>query len=469
MSALAVTTVELSRWQFAITIIFHFIFVPITIGMGLFVASLQTAWYFNRSDRYLRLTHFFGRIFLVNVALGVVTGIVQEFQFGMNWATYSRLVGDVFGAPLAIEGLLAFFLESVFIGLWIFGADRLSPRLHLLTIWAVAIGSVISAYVILAANSWMQHPVGYRLDPLTGRAEMTSLWAIMTNGILLEGFAHVISAAIVTAGVLVLAISAYHLLRRNEVELFAHAARLSLVVLLVGGAFTIAWGHFQGQLLVREQPMKMAAAEALFKTEKPASVSLFAITPWSNPTKNDFNLKVPHLLSFLNDWHWNSKAVGMNELQSQYAAKYGAGNYKPNVPVSYWSFRIMTGLGFLFVGWAALGLLLVRKRRLESTRLFLLASIPLVALPFVANTTGWLLTEMGRQPWIVQGLFKTSDAFSHSVSVGSVVFTLAGFVLVYSVLALVEAGLVLHIVKRGPAPAPEAGAAESGKLPRMEY
>lgn len=465
----AVTTLELSRWQFATTIIFHFIFVPITIGMGLFVASLQTAWYFTHSDKYLRLTHFFGRIFLVNIALGVVTGIVQEFQFGMNWATYSRLVGDVFGAPLAIEGLLAFFLESVFIGLWVFGADRLSPRLHLLTIWVVAIGSVISAYVILAANSWMQHPVGYRINPGTGRAEMTSLWAIMTNGILLESFAHVISAAIVTAGVLVLAIAAYHLIGQREVELFSHAARVSLVVLLVGGAATIAWGHFQGQLLVREQPMKMAAAEALFKTEKPASLSLIAITPWSNPSKNDVNITVPHLLSFLNDWHWNSKAVGMNELQTQYAAKYGAGNYKPNVPVSYWSFRIMTGVGFLFLGWAALGLVLVRRRRLESARLYLLLSIPFVLLPFVANTTGWLLTEMGRQPWIVQGLYKTSDAFSHSVSVASVAFTLGGFILVYSVLAIVETGLVLHIVRGGPAPVSKEGQEEGGKLLRMEY
>ena len=465
----AVTTLELSRWQFATTIIFHFIFVPITIGMGLFVASLQTAWYFTRSDRYLRLTHFFGQIFLVNIALGVVTGIVQEFQFGMNWATYSRLVGDVFGAPLAIEGLLAFFLESVFIGLWVFGADRLSPRLHLLTIWAVAVGSVLSAYVILAANSWMQHPVGYRLNPVSHRAEMTSLWAIMTNGILLEGFAHVISAAIVTAGVLVLAIAAYHLIRRREVELFTHAARLSLVFLLVGGASTIAWGHFQGQLLVREQPMKMAAAEALFTTEKPASVSLFAITPWSNPSKNDFNITVPHLLSFLNDWNWNSKAVGMNELQSEYAAEYGAGNYKPNVPVTYWSFRIMTGVGFLFLGWAALGLLLVRRRRLESTRLYLLGSIPLVLLPFVANTTGWLLTEMGRQPWIVNEVFKTSDAFSHSVSVASVAFTLGGFILVYSVLALVETGLVLHIVRGGPVPVSKEDREEGGKLLRMGY
>jgi cytochrome d ubiquinol oxidase subunit I len=469
LNALAVTTVELSRWQFAVTIIFHFIFVPITIGMGLFVAGLQTAWYRTRSEKYLRLTNFFGRIFLVNIALGVVTGIVQEFQFGMNWATYSRFVGDVFGAPLAIEGLIAFFLESVLIGVWIFGAGRISQRLHLLTIWAAALGAVMSAYIILAANSWMQHPVGYRVNPVTHRAELTSLWAIMTNGLLLLGFAHVISAALVTVGVLVLAIAAYHLLKRREVELFTHVAQISLVILFIGGGSTILWGHFQGQLLVREQPMKMAAAEALFKTEKPASLSLFAITPWSNPTKNDFNIPIPHLLSFLNDWHWNSKAVGINDLQKQYVATYGAGNYKPNVVVSYWSFRLMTGIGFTFVGWAALGLLLARKRRLESSKLFLLLSIPFVALPFAANTLGWILTEMGRQPWIVQGLQKTGVGFSHSLSMASVAFTLAGFTLVYGTLALVETGLVLHIVRSGPAPPAEPGSEESEHLLQMGY
>ena len=436
--------------------------------MGLFVASLQTAWYVTRSNRYLRLTHFFGRIFLVNVALGVVTGIVQEFQFGMNWASYSRYVGDVFGAPLAIEGLLAFFLESVFIGLWIFGAGRLSPRVHLATIWAVAVGSVLSAYVILAANSWMQHPVGYRINPATHRAEMTSLWAIMTNGLLLEGFAHVISAAIVTAGALVLAISAYHLLKQREVELFGQAARISLAILLVGGVLTIAWGHFQGQLLVREQPMKMAAAEALFDTEKPASLSLFAITPWSNPTSNSFNITIPHALSFLSDWHWSSRVMGINDLQTQATAR-GEGDICPNIPVSYWSFRIMTGIGAMLVGWAALGLLLVRKRRLESEPRFLALSIPLVALPFVANTTGWLLTEMGRQPWIVQGLFKTSQAFSHSVSVASVAFTLAAFVLVYGALALVETGLVIRIVRGGPTLPAAADGTEQSKTVQMEY
>jgi cytochrome d ubiquinol oxidase subunit I len=468
LSALAATTAELSRWQFSITIIYHFLFVPITIGMGLFVASLQTAWYVTGQERYQRLTVFFGKILLVNLALGIVTGIVQEFQFGMNWASYSRYVGDVFGAPLAIEGLVAFFLESVFIGLWIFGAERLSPRAHLATIWAVAIGSTMSAYVILAANSWMQHPVGYRVNAATGRAEMTSLWAIMTQGNLLEAFAHVMLAAIVTAAALVLAVSAYHLLKKNEMELFGHAAQISLVVLLIGGIAVSTVGHFQGQLVAREQPMKMAAAEALFKTEKPASLSLFALQPFEKyPSKNNVDIAVPHALSFLTDWHWNSEVYGVNYWQSNYAKEYGAGNYKPIIAVNYWSFRLMIAIGALFVGWAALGLWLVRRRKLEQSRRFLRLSIPLLALPFAANTFGWLLREMGRQPWVVQGLLKTSSAFSHAVSVQAVAFTLAGFVLVYTLLAGVEAWLVVYIVKGGPAP--PAGEDEQAKKIELGY
>ncbi|HEY5160888.1 MAG TPA: cytochrome ubiquinol oxidase subunit I [Gaiellaceae bacterium] len=468
MSALAATTVELSRWQFAITIIYHFLFVPITIGMGLFVAGLQTAWYRTRQEQYRRLTAFFGKILLINVALGVVTGIVQEFQFGMNWAAYSRYVGDVFGAPLAIEGLVAFFLESVFIGLWVFGAGRLSPRVHLATIWAVALGSIFSAYFILAANSWMQHPVGYRLNKVSGRAEMTSLWAIMTQGNLLESFAHVMAAAVVTAGALALAVSAYHLLIKNEVELFAHAARISLVVLLVGAISVVTVGHFLGQLVAREQPMKMAAAEAIFKTEKPASVSLFAIGPFEkHPSKTEFSVTVPHLLSFLTDWHWSSEVYGINYWQRDYQKEYGAGNYKPIVALNYWSFRLMVGVGFLLMAWSALGLWLARKRRLEHSRRFLRWSIPLLALPFLANTFGWLLREVGRQPWVVEGLLRTSDAFSHAVSVRAVAFTLAGFILVYTLLAGIEAGLIIYVVKRGPAP--PAGKGEQPQQIELGY
>jgi cytochrome d ubiquinol oxidase subunit I len=458
LSVLAATTESLSRWQFGITIIYHFLFVPVTIGMGLFVAGLQTAWYRTRQDSYRRLTGFFGKIFLVNLALGVVTGIVQEFQFGMNWATYSRFVGDVFGAPLAIEGLVAFFLESVFVGLWIFGAGRLSPRLHLATIWAVALGSILSAYVILAANAWMQHPVGYRVNSTTGRAEMTSLWAILSQGNVVEAFAHVMSAAVVTAGVLTLAVSTYHLRKQHEVELFRHAAQISLVVLLVGGISVVAWGHFQGQLVAREQPMKMAAAEALYSTEKSASLSLFALGPTQSSSGNLFDVRVPYLLSFLTNWNPTSTVEGIDNLQRQEQARFGPGNYKPIVPIAYWSFRLMVGIGFLFIAWAALGLWLARKRRLDRSARFLLYSIPLVALPFLANTFGWLLREMGRQPWVAQDLLKTADAFSRAVSVPTVAFTLGGFVLVYTLLAAIEIFLVIYVAGKGPEPPAAEGA-----------
>jgi cytochrome bd ubiquinol oxidase subunit I len=263
-------------------------------------------------------------------------------------------------------------------------------------------------------------------------------------------------------------VSAYHLLKKNEVELFAHAAQISLVVLLIGGISVTTWGHLQGQLVSREQPMKMAAAEALFETEKPASLSLFAITPFEKyPSKTDFNITVPHLLSFLTDWHWNSKVEGINYWQRQYQKEYGAGNYKPIVAVNYWSFRLMVAIGTLFVGWATLGLWLVRRRRLEQSRRFLRLSIPLLALPFLANTFGWLLREMGRQPWVVEGLLKTSDAFSHAVSVQAVAFTLAGFVLVYTLLAAIETWLVVSVVKGGPAP--PAGEDEQPKQIELGY
>jgi cytochrome d ubiquinol oxidase subunit I len=469
MTALAVTTTVLSRWQFATTIIYHFLFVPVTIGMGLFVAGLQTAWYFSGQDRYRRLTSFFGKILLVNLALGIVTGIVQEFQFGMNWATYSRYVGDVFGTPLAIEGLAAFFLESVLIGVWIFAAGKLSRGAHLAVIWAVALGSIVSAYVILAANAWMQHPVGYRINPTTHRAEMTSLWKIMSQGNLLEAFGHVISAAVITAGALVLAVSAYHLLKRHDVELFGHTARISLAILLVGGISVVVWGHFLDQLVAREQPMKASASEAVFHTEKPAGLSLFAIQPAQKyPSKNTFNITIPHVLSFLTNWNWNSEIPGVDNLNRQYQARYGPGNYKPMVIVTYWVFRLMVGIGFFFIFWGLIGLWLARKRRLERSSHFLVLSIPVVALPFLANSFGWVLREMGRQPWIVQGLLKTSNAFSRSVSVETVAFTLGGFALVYTLLAAVEAGLVAYVARKGVSPAPLEGE-EEPRLIELEY
>ena len=292
----------LARWQFGITTVYHFLFVPLTIGLAFTVAGFQTAWYRTKDEKYLRLTRFFGELFLINFALGLVTGIVQEFQFGMNWSSYSRFVGDIFGAPLAIEGLLAFFLESTFLGLWIFGWGRLSPRVHLATIWIAAIGTVLSAYFILAANSWMQHPVGYEYNPVTGRAELTDFLALLTNSTALITFAHTIPAAFMTTGAFIAGIAMYRMLKdrdRPDVAApFRSAAKAGAVMLLVSGLLVAITGDIQGKIMTEQQPMKMAAAEALWETEQPASFSIFTIgTP--DGSEDIFSIRIPYLLSFL--------------------------------------------------------------------------------------------------------------------------------------------------------------------------
>jgi cytochrome d ubiquinol oxidase subunit I len=443
---------DLARWQFAVTTLYHFLFVPVTIGLAWFLVAMQTAWYRSGDEKWLRLTRFFGKLFLINFALGVVTGIVQEFQFGMNWSAYSRYVGDIFGAPLAIEGLAAFFLESTFLGLWIFGWDRLKPKVHLATIWLVAIGSTTSAYWILAANSWMQHPVGYKLNPVTHRAELTSIGQILTNSTLIRAFGHTIAAAVLTAAMLVLGVVAWHLRRGGDGTVFRPAAMMALWATLVAGVFTVLIGHEQGQLMTRQQPMKMAAAEALYQTKTGAGLSLFDIGPWQKyPNKSLVSIAIPHGLSILADNSWNGRVEGINDLQAQYAATYGPGNYEPIVGVTYWGFRIMAGIGFVAILIAAIGLWLARlPGRLESSGRFLRVAVWAIALPLVANLAGWVFTEIGRQPWIVQGLLLTKDAVSPTVGAWSVGLTLAGFTLLYAVLAAVEAMLMIRAAQAGP-------------------
>ncbi|HXH97619.1 MAG TPA: cytochrome ubiquinol oxidase subunit I [Gaiellaceae bacterium] len=468
---------DLARWQFAVTTLYHFLFVPVTIGTAWFLVGMQTAWYRTGDERWLRLTRFFGKLFLINFALGVVTGIVQEFQFGMNWSAYSRYVGDIFGAPLAIEGLAAFFLESTFLGLWIFGWDRLKPKVHLATIWLVAIGTTASAYFILAANSWMQHPVGYKLNPATHRAELTSIAQILTNNTLIRAFGHTIAAAALTAAMLVLGVAAWHLRRGGEAALFRPVVAIALWSTLAAGIATILIGHAQGQLMTKEQPMKMASAEALYTTESGARFSLFDIGPWQKyPSKSLVSIAIPHGLSILADNSWNGTVKGINDIQDQYAATYGPGNYKPIVGVTYWTFRIMTGLGFLAALIAILGLWLARRPgRLESSHRFLRFAVFAISLPFLANLAGWIFTEMGRQPWIVQGLLLTKDAVSPSVGAWSVGLTLAGFTLLYGILAAVEAILMIRAAKHGPDPeGTYAGAGSTRddaplRIPAMTY
>ncbi|MEU6409586.1 cytochrome ubiquinol oxidase subunit I [Microbispora sp. NPDC046933] len=458
---------DLSRWQFGITTVYHFLFVPLTIGLSVLVAGFQTAWHRTGDAAYLRMTRFWGRLFLINFAMGVVTGIVQEFQFGMNWSAYSRFVGDVFGAPLAMEGLMAFFLESTFLGLWIFGWDRLPPKVHLATIWLAAIGTNISAYFILAANSWMQHPVGYRLNPLTGRAELTDIWAVLTNSTTLAAFPHVIFGAFVTAGAFVIGVSAWQLARGREVDLFRASARAALAVTLVASAGVMLSGHWQAQLMTRQQPMKMAAAEALWEDETSAGFSIFAVGDVENG-RNHLNIQIPYGLSLLSTNTLDGKVEGINDIQARYEKTYGPGDYRPVVGLAYWSFRLMIGFGALAGLLALAGLWLTRRRRLPANPWFYRIGVLGIGLPFLANTLGWIFTEMGRQPWTVFGIMRTAAAVSPGSDVGEVATTLAGFTLVYAVLAVIEVRLLLKFIRKGPEPE-DAVHQDEPALPALSY
>ncbi len=445
----ALSALDLARWQFGITTVYHFLFVPLTIGMVILVALMQTAWYRTDNEKYLKLTKFFGKIFLINFAMGVVTGIVQEFQFGMNWSEYSRFVGDIFGAPLAMEGLIAFFFESTFIGLWIFGWKRLSKRIHLVTIWMTVVGVLLSAYFILAANAFMQHPVGYEINPTTGRPTLVDIGAVLTNVIALNQFPHTVTASLMFAGAVLVAISAYHLKRSQFVESMRSSLRLGLWTVLVGLFGTFISGDSLGIAMVNTQPMKMAAAEALYETSAPASFSIFS---WGTPDGSSeiFSIRIPNLLSFLSTHDWSGSVEGLNDLQAQYVAHYGAGNYMPIIWLTYWSFRWMIGLGMVTGLVAAVGLWLTRKGRISLPKWVWNVAIWAAPLPVLAISVGWLFTEMGRQPWIVFGLFKTADAVSPNVSAFDVWVSLLSFIAIYSVLAVVEFKLLKRTAQEGP-------------------
>jgi cytochrome bd ubiquinol oxidase subunit I len=462
------TNVDLARWQFAFVTINHFFFVPVTIGLAFLTALLQTSWYRSKREEYLRLTRFFGTLLVINIAIGVVTGLVQEFQFGMNWGAYSRLVGNVFGAPLAVEGLGAFFLESTFLGLWLFGWDKLPRLVHLATIWAVSAGTVLSALFIMAANSWMQHPVGYQM--VNGKPQLNDIWALLTNPVFVWGYAKVLLASLVTGAAVMLAVSAWQLRHGGDKDVFTRSARLALVVLVPAILFTLLVGDELGVIEGKYQPMKIAAAEAQWSTCQPCSFSLFQIGGGNNDQTPTQIIEIPHLLSLLATNHWNGKVVGLNPLQSQYSQQYGPGYYVPNVFIQYWSMRAMAYLGvvvLLISGW---GLWLIRRKKLATSRRFLKVAIWAAILPFAMNTAGWLLTESGRQPWIVQGIMLTKNGISPTVSTTTIAIGLIVFVLLYATLATVDLLLMLKYA-REPLPPPPADA-ETGAdqpVPAVQY
>lgn len=488
--------VTLARWQFGITTVYHWFFVPITLALSFIVAIFQTLWYRSRNDKYLRLTKFYGKLFLINFAMGVVTGIVQEFQFGMNWSEYSRFVGDIFGAPLAFEALLAFFMESTFLGLWIFGWDRLPKHLHLMAIWLAAIGTNLSAIFILAANSFMQNPQGAIYNPATDRAEMHDFGAVLTNPVLLWALPHVLMASWLTAAALVAAVSGWHLMKLNrpateaegdeaataiaatnskrEQSIAAHrfAATFAAIAMLVSGVGLVITGDESGKIMTQVQPMKMAAAEAIYESAggdgsgAPFSILTIGTLDGSRPL---FAIEVPNLLSFLATGTWDGRVQGINELKAAYAEgqlvdpsnelqqayaehmrAWGVDTFTPIIPVTYWSFRLMIGLGMAAIAVALLLLWFLRKGGLPPDNKWLTLLLVLMPLgPLFGNSAGWIFTEMGRQPWIVSGTLPTMAGVSPGVTVLELWISLIGYTLVYGALAVVEVGLMLKYIRLG--------------------
>jgi cytochrome d ubiquinol oxidase subunit I len=437
----------LSQSQFAITTVYHFFFVPLTLGLSILVAIMETLYVRKGDVVYKQMAQFWGKLFLINFAMGVVTGLVMEFQFGMNWSEYSRFVGDIFGAPLAIEALTAFFLESTFLGLWIFGWDKLSKGVHLTTIWLAAIGTNISALWILIANSFMQAPAGFVMKD--GRPMLDNFGAVLSNPHVWTQFPHTVFSGFTTGAFFVMGISIFMILKKKDVEFFKKSFKIANIFGIVAILGVIGIGHQQAQLMVKQQPMKMASAEMLWESEDPAALSLFS-APNLEEKKNDVDIRIPGALSFLAYNKFSGQVEGINDLQEDFTAKYGPGNYIPNVPMMYWTFRIMVGLGFLMALLALIGLWLWWKKGLQIQNKLWMGMFLALFLPYLANTTGWILTEMGRQPWVVYGLLKTADAFSPNLTPAMVLTSLIVFTLVYGGLMVVDIYLLTKFAKAGP-------------------
>ncbi len=436
----------LSRIQFAVATYFHFLFVPLTLGMSLLVAILQTQWLRTGDEDYLRATKFWGKLFLINFAIGLVTGLTLEFQFGTNWSRYSAYVGDIFGSLLAVEATVAFFLESTFIAVWVFGWNRVNKTIHTMAIWIVAIASNISAYWILVANAWMQHPVGYTIR--NGRAELTDFMAVITQPFALLEYVHTVGSAWLLAGFFMLGVSAWHLLRRPDSGVFRKSFKVAAIWTLIFAVAEIGQGHMNAEILQHAQPTKLAAMESHWETE--AEVPMYLIV-WPDP-KNERNavemLKVPNVISILAGYSPDTVVMGLKDVPP---------DERPNVWIAMFSFRAMVGLGMLF---ALLGVLAVLRRNDPGRWRWLLhVLVWTIPLPYIAIELGWSLAEFGRQPWIVYGLMKTADGVS-PIHTSQVAVSLVGFVLLYSLLGLADFFLLFKFARKGPEPA--SSSAEEG-------
>ncbi len=443
----------LSRLQFAITTIYHFLFVPVTLGLSIFVALLEM-WYVNSGSyeeriKLKKLVKFFGTIFLINFAMGVVTGIVQEFHFGMNWSEYARFMGDIFGAPLALEALTAFFIESTFIGLWIFGWDKLSEKFHCLCIWIVAFGSNLSAFWILVANSFMQHPVGYAIED--GRAVMTDFFELVTNPYVFGEFSHTFFAGITTGGFLVIVVSAWKIATDDDSrEMFVRTLRRAVLYTMLGTLGVMGSGHMHAQYLAEANPMKLASFEALWETEDPAPFAVVADIN-QEARRNDSEILIPKMFTFMVHNSLSGEVKGINDLQREAVEKYGNGYYIPNdVRGMFWSFRAMVGAGgaLLVIVFVTGVLVFFCRDTLREHRCCLKFMPLLLPIPFIANSAGWYIAEAGRQPWIVVGLQKTAVAVSPNLSAGEVFVTLVGFTAIYLFLAVLAVFAAVMFIRR---------------------
>ena len=429
----------LSRLQFAVTTMFHFIFVPLTLGLSVLTAWFETRYVRTGDEAYLRMTKFWGKLFLINFSLGVVTGITQEFQFGMNWAEYSRYVGDIFGAPLAIEATAAFFMESVFIGLWIFGWDKLSKKGHAVAIWLVAFGTNLSALWILIANGWMQKPVGFILR--NGRAEMNDFLAVVTNPYAWFKFLHTVTSGYVLTGFFVMGLAAWHLLKKNEVDFFTRSFKTAATFALVSSIAVVATGDFHAVEIAKVQPAKFAAMESVWETRKAAPMHLLLLPDEANERNAVATASVPGALSFLAFHDTNAEVKGLKDFPK---------DERPPVLPVFLSFRLMAGLGPLIMGLAFLAVILVRWKRFLDLKFFLLIMIAALPLPYLAIQLGWLVAELGRQPWAVYGVMKTAAGVSKSVTLAQVAGSLIGFTLLYGILGAIDIYLLVKYAKKGP-------------------
>ncbi len=436
----------LSRLQFAAATFFHFLFVPLTLGLSILLAIMETIYVRTGNETYRRMARYWGKIFLINFAVGVVTGITLEFQFGTNWSRYSQYVGDVFGSLLAIEASVAFFLESTFIAVWALGWNRLSAKAHAVSIWLVAIASNVSAVWILIANAWMQHPVGYVIR--NGRAELESLWAIVTQGSAIHAFIHTVSGAYILSGFFVMGVSAYHLLRRNEVDFFTRSFRMALSFALIFSIVEAVQGHANGAKVAETQPTKLAAMESLWETTRSAPQYLVVIPDEANQRNRLEFGAMPGALSLLAYHDVNATVKGLKDYPE---------DLRPPVTITFLSFRIMVALGFLFLGLTAYGWF--RRHKLLESPGYLKAMLYAVPLPYLALEAGWTLAEVGRQPWVVYGVMKTADAVS-PIQGSQVLVSLIAFVLVYTALGAAAFYLMIQHARKGPAPAPVAVSAE---------